>query len=79
MAFARAGARQVLMGITKNLEDATPAIKERWSSFTDEFNVKELELLVKFVTSRKARPSREDPGRRPEGLGAVQAMAQKPA
>jgi hypothetical protein len=63
-------ARQVLMGITKNLEASTPEIKEALvKSFTDEFNVKELELLVK-VCDLEGRPgdSGEDPGRRPEGL-----------
>lgn len=53
-------ARQVLMGITKNLEASTPEIKEALvKSFTDEFNVKELELLVKFVTSKEGQAIQE--------------------
>ena len=53
-------ARQVLMGITKNLEASTPEIKEALvKSFTDEFNVKELELLVRFVTSKEGQAIQE--------------------
>lgn len=53
-------ARQVLMGIAKNLEDKKPEIKEALvKAFTDEFNVKELELLVKFVTSKEGQAIQE--------------------
>ena len=53
-------ARQVMRGIVKNMEAATPAMKEALvKSFTDEFNVKELELLVKFVTSEEGKGIQE--------------------
>lgn len=53
-------ARQVMMGISKNLEAAAPEIKEGMiKAFTDEFNVKELELLVKFVTSKEGQAIQE--------------------
>ena len=53
-------ARQVLMGIVKNLEDKKPEIKEALvKAFTDEFNVKELELLVKFVTTKEGQAIQE--------------------
>lgn len=53
-------ARQVMMGISKNLEAAAPEIKEEMiKSFTDQFNVKELELLVKFVTSKEGQAIQE--------------------
>jgi hypothetical protein len=72
-------ARQVLMGIAKNLEDKKPEIKEALvKSFTDEFNVKELELLVKFVTSKEGQAIQEKiqvVGQK--GSEQFQAMAQE--
>lgn len=53
-------ARQVLMGIVKKLEDDKPKIKESLiASFAEEFNVKELELLVKMVTSKEGAAIQE--------------------
>ena len=53
-------ARQVLMGITKNLEAATPEIKEALAkSFTAESNVTELEPPVKLVTPTQGQATQE--------------------
>lgn len=53
-------ARQVMMGIGKNLDSSKAEIKEALiKSLTDEFNVKELELLVKFVDSKEGKAIQE--------------------
>lgn len=74
-------ARQVLMGVTKNLEAATPEIKEMLiKTLTDEFNVKELELLVKFVASKEGKAIQEKmPVVGEKGSTEFQTMAQQAA
>ena len=71
-------ARQVLMGIAKNLEDKRPEIKDALVKSFTEFNVKELELLVKFVTTKEGQAIQEKiqvVGQK--GSEQFQAMAQE--
>jgi hypothetical protein len=74
-------ARQVLMGISKNLEASKPEIKETLiKSLTDEFNVKELELLVQFVASKEGMAIQEKmPVVGNKGGEQMQALVQQAA
>lgn len=74
-------ARQVLLGINKHLEASKPEIKEAMiKSLTDEFNVKELELLVKFVDSKEGKAIQEKmPVVGNKGGEQIQALVQQAA
>ena len=49
-------ARQVAQAVIKNLEGSLPEIKKQLAqTLTEEFNVKELELLLKIIDSKEVR------------------------
>ncbi len=53
-------AQQVLIGMTRNLEASIPDMREQMvTALTDEFSVKEMELLLKFVASREGKAIQE--------------------
>jgi hypothetical protein len=52
--------QQLMLGISKNLEGDMPKIKEGMiAALTEEFNVKELDLLLKFLTSKEGMAIQE--------------------
>jgi hypothetical protein len=53
-------ARQVMLSITKNLEVSTPEFRQQMvETLAQEFSVKEMELLLKFVTSKEGKAIQE--------------------
>jgi hypothetical protein len=53
-------ARQVMLAITRNLEASVPEMKEQMvTTLTDEFNTKEMELLLRIVISKEGKAINE--------------------
>lgn len=53
-------ARQVMLAITKNIEATEPEIRAQMvENLTSEFNVKEMELLLKFINSKEGKAINE--------------------